>query len=85
MDGVDVYCLGDVLLATQKAAGPFIVFSFGGGKKLVLQLDAAREANAKLMLDHGVARDASAAVYAAAAKGPLPVGGGGGGGAGATA
>jgi hypothetical protein len=82
--------LGDALLATQKAAGQFIVFEFGDHRKMVLDLAAARKATEALMVDHGIAKDASAQVYAAAAKGFLPIakaagGGGGGGGAGATA
>ena len=87
VDGKEVNCLADLLLATQQAKGPFIVFEFGEKKKMVLQLDAAREATVKLMADHGITKDASDAVYAAAAKGflqmPAAGGGGGGGGAGA--
>ncbi len=73
VDGTDVFCLGDLLLATQRAVGPFIVFEFGSKKKLVLQLAAAREATAKLMAEHGIASDASAGAHEAAKKGFLPV------------
>lgn len=39
--------------------GPFVVFDFSEGKRIVLPLDEARAATAELMEQHGVKYEAS--------------------------
>ena len=64
VDGFQIVCIADIFHCCKRSPGPYTIFMFSSGRRIVLPTEKARKATVELMKEHRIKHEASADVIA---------------------
>jgi hypothetical protein len=64
VDGFQIVCIADIFHCCKRSPGPYTIFLFSSGRRIVLPTEKARKATVELMKEHRIKHDASIDVIA---------------------